>query len=250
MENAFLRFVYELKPADLSGKGRTQEEKALAVLDGRKADLEGRIARTKARLDRAGGDVDSLLDLLVKWDGELKAVVKERDASAALLATDTSRVLRDAQTLVDALREASGDDRADLRRRLKARIRELVESLWVYTWSIDGVVRAAEIQVVLRGGGIRTLLIAWCRAGGYPGLSVGFGRLVGIPGNDAHLADKRLSEYRTKPEVRDFFTRHEETMKPAILKVVQAEIATRGHCWRRIGISVATASGTTWRLLP
>src|SRR5262249_50706074 len=44
---------------------------------GRKADLEDRIAKTKARAKVAGESIDSLLDLLVGWDAELKAVKEE-----------------------------------------------------------------------------------------------------------------------------------------------------------------------------
>src|SRR5262249_24476935 len=44
-ENAFLRFVRELKVGDVMGNGRDRDEEQLLVLDGEKADLEGKIAR-------------------------------------------------------------------------------------------------------------------------------------------------------------------------------------------------------------
>jgi hypothetical protein len=226
MEAAFLRFVRELKPGDLLGGGRSRDEEVLAVLDGQKAELEGRIARAKARLD-AAGDVEALLDLLVKWDGELKEVKTKREELAARLATNETEALEGAQGLLDRLRGAAGKERAELRERLKARIRQLVKGVWVLTWDVTPTVRAAEVQVCLRGGNVRALLVAWCRGGKYPGLSVGIGCLVGRPGNDAHLADKRLSDYRTDLLVREFYQRHHDTIRPAVLEAIAAEAEVR-----------------------
>jgi hypothetical protein len=46
--------------------------------------------------------------------------------------------------------------------------------------------------------------VMWCQSGRYPGLSSGISLIVGKPGSDAHLADKRLSDYRKNQEVRNF----------------------------------------------
>jgi hypothetical protein len=222
VENAFLRFVYELKPSDLSGGGKSAAEDALAVLKGREAELRRNIDKTKARLrsDR-GGEVDAFLDLIAGWDGELKDVCRELEEIKARLATDEKTSLGDAQALLDALKAASGDERADLRRRLKARIRELVESVWILAWDVDKVTRAAEAQVVLRGGVVRSIVFSWTQAGEFPGVSTGFGLPVG------GAEGKRLSDYRTSRKVKGFFDSLHWEAKPLILRAVQAEIATR-----------------------
>jgi DNA invertase Pin-like site-specific DNA recombinase len=226
LEAAFLRFVGELRPGDLTADGRGREEEQLAVLEGRRVELEGNVAKAKARID-SGGGVDAILDLLVKWDNDLKEVNREREELASRLATDEGEALTGVQTILPLLRSASGEELTDLRRRLKARIRELVESIWVLVWEINGAVRAAEIQVFLRGGVVRALMVAWMHGSTYSGLSTGIGNVVGRPGDDAHLADKRLSDYRGKSEVREFFARHHKRLTRAILKTIAAEIEVR-----------------------
>jgi hypothetical protein len=227
LEAAILRFVYELKPADLAGGEREQGEARLQALDGRIAELQGLIGKTTAALDAAGGKIDGLLKKVVDWDAELKDAKRDRDELAGRLETDASAALADAQTALCQLRDATDKDRGEVRARLKARIREVVESVWLLVWGVDPLIRAAEVQVNLRGGRTRALLLAWRRGGRYSGLATGIGSLVGKPGKDAHLADKRLANYRTDIWTQEFFQRHQNNMAPAIKQVVDAEIAAR-----------------------
>jgi hypothetical protein len=233
LESAVLWYAYELKPADLLGKERSADEERLAVLNGRDADLTGKIDRTKAKV-REVGPVDALTDLLVTWERELKAVRAERDALATKLATDRSKSLDDVKgllALLGKLRE--GEERADLRRRLKARIRELVSEVWVLTYEVDRVTRAAEIQVRLDGGITHAIPIAWTHGGRYPGLAVGLGQRVSGAGWDSHLADKLLSNYRTDPATRDFFDGLHAEARPLWLRAVAEQMDYRAELARR-----------------
>jgi hypothetical protein len=168
LENAFIRFVRELKPADFLGGDRSHDEEELSILDGKRAELETRIAKAKARLDASGGGVDALLDLLVKWDTELKGVKQQRETVASRLATHEADSLSGVQDLLDRLSGAGDAERAELRERLKARIRQIVDSIWVLLWDVSSTIKSAEIAVNLRGGNTRSIAVSWCRAADIP----------------------------------------------------------------------------------
>jgi DNA invertase Pin-like site-specific DNA recombinase len=228
LENAFLRFVYELKPADLLGGNRGRDEERLSILDGKVAELESDIALYRGKAaDRANKARHHYMEMLESTQGELDAAKAEREELLAKLSTNETASLHEAQRLLDALKGASDRERSDLRRRLKARVRELVESAWVFVWDVDNATKAAEVQVLLRGGNVRLLVFAWTHAGAYPGLSVGFGFQVGAAGDDDHLSGKLLSEYRNDGAVRDFFAAHQERARGAVLEAVRAELTAR-----------------------
>src|SRR5207249_1353442 len=90
-ENAFLRFVSELKAADLDGNGRSKDEEQLTVLDGQKADLEAAIARTRARPDYM--KVPAFQDDVARWSTELQEVKSRCEQLAAKLASNEAEAL-------------------------------------------------------------------------------------------------------------------------------------------------------------
>jgi DNA invertase Pin-like site-specific DNA recombinase len=227
LENAVLRFVRELKSADLLGGERSRDEEQLAILDGKRADLEGRIAKAKRRVDANPDNAEDVFEFLEKWRGELKEVKQQMEGLAAKLKTDEAECLDDAQRLIDLLRQTPEGERGELRERLRARIREVVQRIDVLLWAVDSTTRAAEIQVTLRGGIVRSIVLAWTCRGRYPGLSIGIGIAVGKPGPNPHLADKRLCEYSSNPAVREWSAWHTETLRPAVQEAIAAEIAVR-----------------------
>jgi DNA invertase Pin-like site-specific DNA recombinase len=224
LEALFLCFVAELSVKDVAAGWRSKEEDEDAVLAGKEAELTRNIGKAKVLAER---DVDAALELLARWDGELKGVRGQREALAARRSQDTAGALREAQGQLPLLRTATGVEREELRAKVKARIKQLVESVWILRRDVSPTIKVAEVQVYLRGGNVRALLLAWAWRGEYPGLAVGIGRLVGEPGKDAHLADKRLYEYRTSRAVRAFFARRKKTMDAAIIQAVEAEIKMR-----------------------
>jgi hypothetical protein len=118
-------------------------------------------------------------------------------------------------------------ERGELRERLRARIREVIHRIDALVWDVDKTTRAAEIQVTLRGGIVRGIVLAWTHGGRYPGLSVGISVVVGKPDADAHLANKRLCDYSSNPAVREWSAWHTETLKPTVQEAITNEIAVR-----------------------
>jgi hypothetical protein len=227
LEAAIMRFVRELKVGDLLGGDRSRDEEQLRLLEGKQADLEQRIAKAKRQVDTNPENAEDVFEFLTRWRGELKQGKQEMETLAAKLKTDEAACLHDAQQLIDLFRKAPEGERGELRERLKARIREVIQRLDALTWDVDKTTRAAEVQVTLRGGNVRAILFAWTHKGRYPGLSVAISLAVGKPGADAHLADKRLCEYPSNPAVREWAAGHTETLRGAIQEAVAAEMKHR-----------------------
>jgi hypothetical protein len=207
LERAVLRYVYELDPGELLGGGKADRDR-LDALKGREDDLLNNITRTDAEVMRLGMN-ESFSRFLSAWHGELKAVRSELEGLTRVLSADRGAALDDAKARIDLLRKVAGEgeDRAELRRGLKARLREVIKEVWVLCYRVSPSVRAAEVQVVLDGGKVRTVPVAWTTGGRCP-LAVGLGVKVGYGDDgkgDAHLAGKRLSDYRSDAGVREWF---------------------------------------------
>src|SRR5262249_53988238 len=143
LEAVLLRFVRELRPEHLAG--RNGDEERLAVLEGRKSELEGNVNRTKARY-RSGAIPDHALDLLDGWGAELNKVRAEREAVAGRLVAGGGEALRETHTALDALRHAPAEQRPALRERLKVQLRQLVSDVWVLVSDADKKTREAHVQ--------------------------------------------------------------------------------------------------------
>jgi hypothetical protein len=94
-------------------------------------------------------------------------------------------------------------------------------------WDATPAIRGAAVQIVYHTGKVRGLLMAWLRRGKHRGILTGIQQVLAEPGNDAHLADKRMANFRDDKLTRDFFDRHLKNMGPAIQDVVVAEIEIR-----------------------
>ena len=98
----------------------------LQALEGRKADLEGRITTLKNRI-KSTPDLDSVLDVLTELQAEYKQVLQELEV-AAVPRTDR---LADTRQLLALLDGADKETLETLRRQIKQQIRHLVDKIEV-----------------------------------------------------------------------------------------------------------------------
>jgi hypothetical protein len=227
LENLFLQTVPDLTLADVLGEGYRAEQEELKALEGRKAGLERDIAKAKARRDK-GADFDAILDLIEACSADLKEVQARLDELRARRAVSEEEALASTQELEAKLRAAKGEARDDLRRKLRAAIRQLVDAVWVLVLPVNGCTRAAYIEFRLKGGGIRFRNIAWTHGGSYSGVSVRFDApLMRGPDRPKDHADTLLPAYHISEKAREFFDRRHEKSKARILEELRQEVAWR-----------------------
>jgi DNA invertase Pin-like site-specific DNA recombinase len=174
-EAAVLSLLRELRPADIApseshANGRQAE---IARLSGRLLDIDSRLERARQRA-RTAGDFDAFLDLIQELQAERKQVsdrladLQEEDAG------ESSANLGEAQSLIDMLAQTPPEQREEVRRRLKGRIRQLVEGMWMVVVP-RGRDRVCVLQVwFARGGRRRDYVIMY-----KPGKSSGPARTEG-----------------------------------------------------------------------
>ncbi len=131
-ERAVLRLLKELTPADVAPEGQhtNGREAEIARLSGRLLDIDDRLARTKQRA-RTAGDFDVFLDLIEELQAERKQVSARRAELEQDRDSRSSADLGETQSLIDMLDNTPPEQREEVRRRLKGRIRQLVKEIWV-----------------------------------------------------------------------------------------------------------------------
>jgi DNA invertase Pin-like site-specific DNA recombinase len=221
-EGGILDAIDELTPADILG-GDEGKDDEVHELDGRIKELESHLRKAEAKIDR-GGDVDAILDLMQKWEGELKEKKAELETLRARAAFDPTDALDVCLELRRKLRSVEGEERTELRERLKSRLRTLIDAIWTLPYDVDGNTRALVAHVVLRSGRIRLVNLCWLRRGKRSGYCFGTSQTLAIPGHDANLEGKLLSAYRTDAATREWTDGHLERMRPALLKVMAEEL--------------------------
>jgi hypothetical protein len=190
LEALFLATLLELNPADLDSK-----DDPVAPLEGKLAEIDTWIAKVQARLDDEG-PTEELLNTLDRYSKRRKAIADELEA--ARLATVKPSTLADAQGLAAKIKDP------DARRNLKAKIRLLVDSIWLLITDASPTERYAHLQVYFKSGTVRCLMAYWKRKGRGRGHVLPFycgeGEVSEMPHPD-------LREYRTTPRVAAWFKR-------------------------------------------
>jgi hypothetical protein len=154
-----LSCLTELRPADIqddgkeSGDGKVSEE---ARLSGRLVDIDSRLERAKQRA-RTAGDFDALLDLIQALHAERQQVSEQLAALREEHAGGRAAELGETQSLIGIQAKASPGERAELRRRLKVRIRQLVTDMRVLIVK-RGQDRLVAVQLFFAGGRRRDYL--------------------------------------------------------------------------------------------
>lgn len=153
--------------ADLFGGGPAVTEDRLAVLSGRLAAVDARIAATQAAAKTANAAaIAGVVKLLADFDAERATILAELESERTFYATrgHEAETLGDIQGLARLL-SAEGDyDRADVRMRLKTRLRQVIESVRL---AVVGKKKSkwklCVAQAYFKGGGSRAILFATCR---------------------------------------------------------------------------------------
>jgi hypothetical protein len=150
-ERAFLQFLDGLDAADVADRAGAVD--AVAECEGRLADVERRVAQVEEHAATEGNPAPylGLLKRLHEERAGLSARLEELKAQAQV---NRWQSLGDARALMQLLDGAAGADRERLRRRVKARVRELVKEAWVLVERF-GRVRVAHVQVYLHGGTVQ-----------------------------------------------------------------------------------------------
>lgn len=128
-ERAVLSLLRELKPQDVLGRAGPGED-AVEMLSGKLAAVNHNITRTQQRAAQAD-DPSVFLDLLDDYGRQRKKIIRQLEEAKATAASQTSDNLGECVSLIGLLAEADERERDGLRRRVKAAIRRLVESVWV-----------------------------------------------------------------------------------------------------------------------
>ena len=169
-ELGIIRWLSELSPVDLLTTDRDRRTASkLAKAESKLCDLDGRIETIQQRLTNDPAFV-SLLDVLQKLD-------KERRETAQLVETlradKSASGDMDALGLIRRLADVSSEDRYDLRTRVKASIRHLVERIDVDV-ERNTIDRVALVTIKLRTGSVRHVQIMAKR-----GMPTIFHRVIG-----------------------------------------------------------------------
>ena len=127
-EDCMLGVLSELKKEDILPTPE-KDDTALETAEGRLADIDFRLTKIKKRL-KTDQDLDALLDTVTELTAERKQAAKEIERLRA--ETHDGGILEswnDTKKLRDELKDLKGNELMAARRRLKARIAQLVKSV-------------------------------------------------------------------------------------------------------------------------
>jgi DNA invertase Pin-like site-specific DNA recombinase len=140
-EEMFLLAVKELKIDEFEPDYGGVAEAELAALLDRQAENAAAIAAARRRVTNPekGINYDTLVDLLVELERERDNLQARIDQQKLNATGHSARVLKDTQLLVERLEAASGNERTDLRERIRGRIRALVDRAYLLVWKREKV---------------------------------------------------------------------------------------------------------------
>jgi hypothetical protein len=124
---------------------------------GRKADLEGKLAKVKARL-LTDDDTDALIDTVREIEKELKKVNDAIAEDRAKSAVPASEAWAEFTNITEAL--AAAPDQNASRLKLRGAIRRVVESIGTLFTPGPGI-RPVFVQVTFTGGKYQTFVIVY-----------------------------------------------------------------------------------------
>jgi hypothetical protein len=150
VEEWFLRFLERDLVAELLRKEEGQHEEKIAGLAGELLELDRKIQDTKRKYEEEEGYAE-LLDLLKTLERKKRARSAELEKLRQEQTSNDTETLGEARSLLAMLQGCTPEELLDLRTRLKARVRALVESIWVL---IEGgrPVKLATVQVFFHNG--------------------------------------------------------------------------------------------------
>jgi DNA invertase Pin-like site-specific DNA recombinase len=160
-ERAVLSRLHEVDPREVLPREDPAAGRVLA-LSGKRADLEARIGKVKAKL-LDGGDLDSLVDVLRSLEAKLTVATEALAEAQREAASPLAGAWGECKSLLDVLDAAP--DPTVARLRLRSVLRRLVAGIWCL-FLHDGLWRIAAVQIWFTGDGHRDYLILHRGAGG------------------------------------------------------------------------------------
>jgi DNA invertase Pin-like site-specific DNA recombinase len=147
-ERAVLSCLREIDPRELLPKKDKSADKVLA-LSGRREIVEGEIEKVKARLQASYSD--AVADVLERHAAEHASLTEQLTLARQEAASPALEAWGQARSLIDVLDNAP--DPQEVRTRLRAAIRRIVESVWVL------IVRARPTRSCARTGATRLCVV-------------------------------------------------------------------------------------------
>jgi hypothetical protein len=154
---AVLQAIEGLEPSDVLEGGETSDDRAtriakltkqLMTVDHRREIVQEKIIDPDTPPEAVADHIRTVDELATKKAEiltELKALKEE-------LVTGRSEMLGEVQSLLRIMRECPTEERLDLRTRVKARLKYLVEEIWIFVERITFKQRVVHTQIFLRGG--------------------------------------------------------------------------------------------------
>ena len=158
-EDCMLGVLSELKKEDILPTPE-KDDTALETAEGRLADIDFRLTKIKKRL-KTDQDLDALLDTVTELTAERKQAAKEIERLRA--ETHDGGILEswnDTKKLRDELKDLKGNELMAARRRLKARIAQLVKSVVISVLRVNAA-RKLTGKMLLTSGVERGFLISY-----------------------------------------------------------------------------------------
>jgi hypothetical protein len=159
-ERAVLDAVCELRPSEVSdrrrGPGGSLEDEIQKVSREMMATDQKLAVANKEAVE--ADDIKPYLTVIKALNAKKDEQTARLEALKAQAAVNTSAALEEAQSMVALMATKKGEERDQLRRRVKARLQSLVSEIWVLIEK-RGARRVAQCQMFLKSGKVRELAI-------------------------------------------------------------------------------------------
>jgi hypothetical protein len=162
-EKAILSRLAELKTADVVGKAAPAEDE-VEKWSGKLAAVNHNIEKTRKKAAEAD-DSSAFFDLIDDLTAQRKVIIANLEAAKARAASPAGDALGECVSLVELLANAEGDEREELRAKVRGSLRRLVDTIYVLIVP-RGYVKLAAVQVWFKGGRHRDYLIRRRRPNG------------------------------------------------------------------------------------
>ena len=162
MENAFLYgLANELKLQDLYGGNEPQRAAdRTESLVAERIDVEQRIVVVQQRIQSDSG-ITSLIDVLAELDRRKKSLDSaiEDERTKHVQVSKEAEAFNDLQALAK-MWAGEHPNRSDLRTRIKGKIRQLVDSIWMVVYGKKrSKFKTAQLQIFFKAGGSKMMVI-------------------------------------------------------------------------------------------
>jgi DNA invertase Pin-like site-specific DNA recombinase len=154
LENAILTMLAELTAKDVADTD-TDAAKKLKAAEGRVAKVETLREAWRAKMDDVR-IVNTVAAKLVELEGEYREAVEERNTARRELAAPAADAIDEVNTLADLLAK---DNSAETRLKVRAALRQCIESVTLLNVSVAQKTRHAAARVQFKGGNHRDYFI-------------------------------------------------------------------------------------------